>query len=107
MKNLYHRLLQLIAGAPRQKLARHVRYLKIENQILRRTLPRRVPVTAKDRNRLIRFGAKLVNVLSELTTIVHPDTLRRSIRELNKAARKQPVPMGWPRTRGQIRELVL
>jgi putative transposase len=57
MKNLYHRLLLLIAGATHQELARHVRYLKIENQILRSKLPKRVPVTVKERNRLVKFAA--------------------------------------------------
>lgn len=39
MKNLYHRLLLLIAGATHQELARHVRYLKTEKQILRSKRP--------------------------------------------------------------------
>lgn len=71
MKILYHRLLLLIAGATHQELARHVRYLKTENQILRRKFPKRVPVTLKKRNRLVKFGAKLGKALGELTTIVH------------------------------------
>lgn len=46
----------------------------------RSKLPPRVPVTEKERNRLVKFGAKLGKVLGELVTIVHPDTLRRWIR---------------------------
>lgn len=87
MKNLYHRLLLLIAGATHQEMARHVRYLKVENQILRSKLPKRVPVTLKERNRLVKFGAKLGNALGELTTIVHPDTLRRWNRKLQSRFR--------------------
>ncbi len=45
MKNLYHRLLLLIASATQKELARHVRYLKVENEILRSKLPARVMVT--------------------------------------------------------------
>jgi putative transposase len=107
MKKLYYRLLLLIAGATHQEPARHVHYLKTENQILRSKLPKRVPVTLKERNRLVKFSAKLGDALGELTTIVHPDTLRRWIRESTKAKRKRPVSKGRPRTREQIRELVL
>jgi len=59
MRNIYTKLLLLIAGATQKELARHVQYLKIENQILRSKLPARVPVTLKERNRLVRFGARL------------------------------------------------
>ena len=59
MKNLYHRLLLLIAGATQKELASQIRYLKIENEILRSKLPKRVPVTEKERNKLVKFGSKL------------------------------------------------
>ncbi len=107
MKNLYQRLLLLIAGATQLELARHVRYLKIENEILRSKLPKRVPVTPKEQNRLVKFGAKLGKALSELVTIVHPDTLRRWIRDAQQKAKKKPVKKGRPRTQEQIRELIL
>ena len=45
MKNLYHPLLLLIAGSTQKELASQIRYLKIENEILRSKLPKRVPVT--------------------------------------------------------------
>lgn len=41
MKNLYHRLLLLIAGSTQKELASQIRYLKIENEILRSKLPTR------------------------------------------------------------------
>ncbi len=107
MKNLYQRLLLLIAGVTQRELARHVRYLKIENEILRSKLPKRVPVTLKEQNRLVKLGAKLGRALGELVTIVHPDTLRRWIRESKASAKKKPAPKGRPRTQEQIRELIL
>ncbi len=107
MKNLYQRLLLLIAGVTHQELARHVRYLKIENEILRSKLPKRVPVTLKEQNRLVKFGANLGRALGDLVTIVHPDTLRRWIRESKPSAKKKPVLRGRPRTQEQIRELIL
>ena len=59
MKNLYHRLLLLIAGSTQRELASQIRYLKIENEILRSKLPKRVSVTDKERNRLVKFGCHL------------------------------------------------
>jgi hypothetical protein len=88
MKNLYQRLLLLIAGATQLELARHVRYLKIDNEIPRSKLPKRVLVTPKEQNRLVKFGAKLGKALSELVTIVHPDTLRRWIRDSQQKAKE-------------------
>jgi putative transposase len=38
MKNLYHSLLMLIAGSSQKELATQIRYLKVENQILRSKL---------------------------------------------------------------------
>ncbi|MEX0937353.1 MAG: hypothetical protein WDZ59_05795 [Pirellulales bacterium] len=51
MKNLYHSLLLVIAGATQKELAAQIRYLKIENQILRSKLPSKVMVTDRERTR--------------------------------------------------------
>lgn len=107
MRNLYHRLLLIIATSTQRELAAQIRYLKIENQILRSKLPSRVAVTPKERNRLVKFGAKLGRALGELTTIVHPDTLRRWIRESKKQGKKKPVKRGRPRTKEEIRQLII
>jgi len=107
MRNLYHRLLLLIASSTQRELARQVRYLKVENEILRSKLPQRVVVTERERNRLVKFGAKLGRALNELATIVHPDTLRRWIREAGKRAKRPPAKVGRPRTKDTIRNLIL
>jgi len=107
MKNLYHRLLLLIAGSTQKELASQIRYLKIENEILRSKLPKRVPVTEKERNKLVKFGSKLGKALGDLVTIVHPDTLRRWIREAGKRAKNKPAKVGRPRTQEEIRELII
>jgi putative transposase len=56
MRNIYRFLLLLLAGATLKELAGHVRYLKIENQILRSRFPPRVMVTPQERNRLSHFA---------------------------------------------------
>jgi putative transposase len=107
MKNLYHSLILLIAGSTQKELAAQIKYLKVENEILRSKLPARVPVTEKERNRLVKFGAKLGKALGELVTIVHPDTLRRWIRDASKTTKRKPPKRGRPKTKEEIRELIV
>jgi len=107
MKNLYQSLLLLIAGSTQKELARQVRYLKVENEILRSKLPKRVQVTEKEKNRLAKFAAKLGPALKELVSICHPDTLRRWIRAANQHPAKKSVKHGRPKTAEEIRELVV
>ena len=58
MKNIYRSLFLLLVGATQKELARQVRYLTVENQMLRSRLPRRLTITPQERNRLVRFGAQ-------------------------------------------------
>jgi len=76
MTNVFQSLLLVIAGATQKELARQVKYLKVENEILRSKLPKRITITPKEKHRLVRFAQKLGGkVLRQLTTIVAPDTL--------------------------------
>jgi putative transposase len=107
MRNVYTKLLLLIAGATQKELARQVQYLKVENQILRSKLPARVPVTPQERNRLVRFGAKLGGAIHQVVSIVHPVTLLRWIREDRRGRRVKPVKVGRRPTAESIRKLIL
>jgi len=107
MKNLYHSLLLLIAGSTQKELASQIRYLKIENEVLRSKLPKRISVTEKERNKLVKFGSKLGKALNELVTIVHPDTLRRWIREADGRPKRKLTKVGRPRTKEEIREMII
>ena len=98
MRNIYRSLLLILVGATQKELARQVRYLTVENQLLRSRLPRRLTLTPQERNRLVRFGSKLGRALDHLVSIVHPDTLRRWIREDRRGKRKVPVSPGRRRT---------
>ncbi|WP_425613598.1 integrase core domain-containing protein [Anatilimnocola sp. NA78] len=107
MVNIFQSLMLVIAGATQKELARQVKYLKVENQILRSRLPQRIVCTPKERVRLIKFAQKLGGkVLRQLTTIVAPETLLGWIR-----AEKKPKPQkrkrGRPNTPEQIRQLIL
>jgi putative transposase len=75
--------------------------------MLRGRLPRRLTITPQERNRLVRFGAKLGGALDHLVSIVHPNTLRRWIRGDRRGRRKAPVARGRRRTPEQIRRLII
>jgi len=107
MRNIYNSLLLLIAGATSKQLARQVAYLKVENRILRSKLSARVTVTAQERNRLVRFGAKLGKARDQLVSIVHPDTLRRWIRESRQTRRLKAAKVGRRPTAESIRRLII
>jgi putative transposase len=80
-------LLLVIAKATHRELAQQNRYLKVENETLRNKLPARITVTPKERQRLLRFGAKLGSSIRQLVTIVTPGTFLRWIREEKKGRR--------------------
>lgn len=107
--SLFRSLLLVIAGSTQRKLARQIRYLKVENEILRSKLPARLTITAKERQRLVKFGAKLGKALQQLMTIVTPGTFLRWIREEKRAGRRgtRPAKRGRPRTAEEIRKLIV
>jgi putative transposase len=107
MSSIFQSLLLVIAGSTQRELARQVKYLKVENQILRGKLPERITITPKERERLLKFGAKLGKALKHLLTIVTPRTFLRWIREAKKDRSKKPAKRGRPRTAAQIRKLIL
>ena len=108
MMPIFRSLLLVIAGATQRELARQIRYLKVENEVLRSKLPARITVTPKERQRLLKFGAKLGSAIRQLVTIVAPSTFLRWIREA-KGSRcaDRVLPRGRPRTAEQIRRLIL
>jgi putative transposase len=108
MTNVFQSLLLVIAGATQRELARQVKFLKVENEILRSKLPKRIIVTPQERQRLVRFARKLGSaVLRQLATIMAPDTLLKWIRAEKQEGKKTPAKRGRRRTPEQIRRLVL
>ena len=70
MISIYRSLLLVIAGATQKELARQIQYVKVENEVLRAKLPARITITPKERQRLLKFGAKLGNAIQQVVTIV-------------------------------------
>lgn len=98
----------MLATATDRELARQVQYLKAENRILRDKLPKRLTVTAQERQRLLKYGKPLGAAIGTLITIVSPRTFARWISgETNKREVGKPTRLGRPKAPENIRELVL
>jgi len=77
--SLFNSLLLMIAGPRSANWPARSGILKVENETLRSKLPARIAVTPKERQRLLKFGAKLGKAISTLVTIVTPDSFLRWI----------------------------
>src|SRR5262245_46255283 len=103
-------LFALFASSTDSQLARMVEYLKAENKILRDKLPKRLTVTPRERNRLVKLGSKLGTAIRDLITIVTPRAFSRWVAAArgDETTRKKATPKpGRPRTPEDIRKLVL
>lgn len=108
MRQVFASLLASLARATDRELARQVQYLKVENRILRDMLPRRLTITSRERQRLLKFGKALGAALKDIIGIVSPRTFRRWLQGENKPERATPRKQrGRPRTPADIRELIL
>ncbi len=108
MANIYRSLLVVIAGATQKELARQIKYLKVENEILRTRIPGSVYVTPKERRRLVKFALGLpAKAIKHLVSIVHPETVLRWVRESRKERKPgQKANRGRRRTPEQLRRLI-
>ena len=73
MTNIFQSQLLLIAQVPTHQLARQIKYLQLENEILRSKLLAQVPLSLQDPNRLLKFAQKLGSALKHLVSIVTPE----------------------------------
>ena len=92
MKNIYRSLLLLLVGATQKELARQVRYLTVENQLLRSQAA--APSDRHQRKSGIDWSVlapKLGDGNQPPGVDRPPDTLRRWIREDRRGKRKAPV----------------
>lgn len=106
-RRIYQSLLAVIATATQKELARQVRYLKVENELLRSRLPTRISLTDKEKSRLCRFAEKLGRSFDSLATIVHPDTIRRWLRERRGNRMATANRRGRPRSFKDLRKLIV
>lgn len=109
MRALMQSFLMMLATATDRELAKQVQYLKKENGILRKRLPKRVLVTDKERRQLLKFGKPVGKAIKELISIVTPRTFMGWVNDEKKDAtrRKKKRKPGRPRTLEEIRKLVI
>jgi putative transposase len=110
MPRLFESLWLVLATAGDRKLVQTVEFLKAENAILRSKLPKRITLTEREKNRLVKFGSKLGPAIRSVITIVSPRTFLRWVSGENRSGEsrgtKKAKP-GRPKTSEAIRELIL
>jgi putative transposase len=94
MRTIFHSLMLVLTRVTKRDLARQVQFLKVENEILRSRLGKRVTVTVRERNRLLKFGKPLGSAIRELITIVSPRTFSRWL--LDNKRKRKPAKRGRP-----------
>jgi len=106
-------LFVILAGWVNQEQQQVIEYLRTENQILKEKLGKRRILLSDDQRRRLAVKAKVLgrNLLTEVGTLVTPDTLLRWHRLLvakkwDYSARRQRRP-GRPPVAEEIRQLVL
>ncbi len=106
-QGLFQALFQLLGKAVQSDLVRQIEYLRVENQILRSRLTKRVVVNPSERRRLIRFGQVLGKDIKTCLSIVSYQTFQKWVRE---SKRTTPLPRkrrGRPRTLKETEALVI
>jgi putative transposase len=110
MNSILQSLFLLLAKAADRELARQLQFVRLENQLLRKRLPRRLGVTASERRLLIKVGKPLGRVLNDLLSIVSPRTFARWLARRQTSRRQTPrraVCRGRPPTTKDGRALVI
>jgi putative transposase len=84
-----------------------VQYLKAENRVLRGKLPKRVEVTPREKETLLKYGKPLGGKIKELIGIVAPRTFARWVNAEKTIFRRPSTQKGRPRTPEEVEQMVL
>jgi putative transposase len=103
---IFQELLLLIGKMVHSQLVRQIEYLKVENQILRKKVGKRIKITPSERRRLIKFALPLGSDIRKFISIVTYSSFRRWLRIEFGASRKYSK-RGRPKTSKEIQDIVL
>jgi len=95
---LFQEFLGLLGRMTHSNLIRQIEYMKVENEILRSKLPKRITTTPAEKRRLIKYGLPLRGQIKSIITIVGYSTFRRWAAE---GVSKKPAKRGRPRITSQ------
>jgi len=102
--NLFQEFLGLLGKMTHSNLIRQIEFMKVENEILRSKLPKRITTTPSEKRRLIKYGLPLYGQIKSVISIVGYSTFRRWATE--GVSRKQPKRGRPRRTRQEIIDLI-
>lgn len=105
MASIFHPLLFLMARSTADDLQRQVEFLKVENEMLRKRVPKKhIFLDPDERAKLLKLGKELGPGIRQLITIVSYSAFRRWVR---KEEGRGPTRKGRPRLAAIVRELVV
>ena len=91
---VFQEFLGLLGKMAHSNLIRQVEYMKVENEILRSKLPKRITTTPAEKRRLIKYGLPLRGQIKSIISVVNYSTFRRWAAE---GVTKRPPKRGRPR----------
>ena len=92
--SLFQEFLVLLGRMTQDQLIRQIEFMKVENEILRSKLPRRITTTPAEKRRLIKYGLPLGGQIKQVISIVGYSTFRRWVAE--DVTNKKPPKRGRP-----------
>ena len=100
MVRIFHPFLFLLARATDDGLQKQNEFLKAENEMLRKRVPKKhIVLEPAERDKLLKLGKELGPAIRWLITIVSYSTFRRWVRkERAKPARREKAGRGWLRS---------
>lgn len=111
MRRFINPLLLWAAHSEHADLIRQIQYLKVENEVLRARLPKKINTTPKERERLLKYARPVGRAINHLVSIVKPITIRSWLNAdrwgRGLRPRKRPHPPGRPRTPQELEQLIL
>ncbi len=75
--SLFQEFLGLLGRMTQDQLIRQIEFMKVENEILRSKLPRRITTSPAEKRRLIKYGLPLRGQIKQVISIVGYSTFRR------------------------------